>query len=42
MVETYDHFKGIKMNERDTKPELTMYVILGASDYLKIKVSESR
>ena len=33
MMETYDHLKGIKMNERDTKPELPIHVILGASDY---------
>ena len=25
------------MNERDTKPELPIHVILGASDYMKIK-----
>ena len=37
MIETYDHLKGIKMNERDTKPELPIHVILGASDYMKIK-----
>ena len=38
MIETYDHLKGIKMNERDTKPELPIHVILGASDYVKIKM----
>ena len=37
MIETYDYLKGIKMNERDTKPELPIHVILGASDYVKIK-----
>ena len=38
MIETYDYLKGIKMNERDTKPELPIHVILGASDYVKIKM----
>ena len=38
MIETYDHLKGIKMNERDTKPELPIHVILGACDYAKIKM----
>ena len=38
MIETYDHLKDIKMNERDTKPELPIHVILGASDYVKIKM----
>ena len=38
MIETYDYLKGIKMNERDTKPELPIHVILGASDYVKTKM----
>ena len=38
MIETYDHLKGIKMNERDTKPELPIHVILGASNYAKTKM----
>ena len=28
------------MNERDTKPELPIHVILGASDYMKIKTKK--
>ena len=40
MIETYDHLKGIKMNERDTKPELPIHVILGASDYVKTKMQK--
>ena len=38
MIETYDHLKGIKMNERDTKPELPIHVILEASDFVKLKM----
>ena len=40
MIETYDHLKGLQMNERDTKPELTIHVILGARDYVKIKMQK--
>ena len=42
MIETYYHMKGIKMNERDTKPELLIHVILGATDYVKIKMKKCR
>ena len=38
MIETYDHLKGLQMNERDTKPELPIHVILGERDYVKIKI----
>ena len=40
IIETYDHLKGIKMNERDTKPELPIHAILGASDYVKTKMQK--
>ena len=38
MEDTYDHLEGIQMNDRDTKPELPVHVIFGASDYVKIKM----
>ena len=40
MVETYDHLKGIPMNERNTKHGLPIHVILGASDHVKIKMQK--
>ena len=40
MIKPYDHLKGIQMNESDTKPELPMHVILGASDCVKIKMQK--
>ena len=40
MIETNDLLKGIKMNERDTKPELPIHVILGTSDYVKVKMQK--
>ena len=40
MIETYDHLKGIKTNERDAKPELSIHVILGTSHFVKIKMQK--
>ena len=33
----YDHLKGIQMEDTDTKDTLPVHLILGASDYAKIK-----
>ena len=41
MIQTYDHLKGIQILKlRDTKLELLIHVILGASDYVKIKIQK--
>ena len=40
MIKTYDHLNSIQMNERDTKPELPTHIILGASNYVKIKTQK--
>ena len=40
MIETYDHLKGIQINERDTKSKLPIHVTLGASDYVKIEMQK--
>lgn len=37
MKDTYDHLKGIQMNEGDTKPELPIHIFLGANDHVKKK-----
>ena len=44
MKETFDHLERIQINEKDTKPELPIHVILGTTNYVKIsmQVSESR
>ena len=42
MIESYDQLKGIQMNEIDAKSELPIHVILGASDYVKIKMESVR
>ena len=38
MIDTHDHLNSIKMNESNTKPELSIHAILGASDYVKIEM----
>ena len=38
MINSYEHLRGIEMNEKDTKPELPIHVILGMSDYARIKM----
>ena len=40
MIETYDHLKGIQMDEKDIKSGLPIHAILGASDYVKIKMQK--
>ena len=47
MIETYNHLKGIQMDERDTKPELpianTCYLRSeGLCENENAKISESR
>ena len=40
IIDQYKHLAGIKINDNDTKPELPIHMILGASDYARIKVAE--
>ena len=40
IIDQYKHLAVINMNGNDTKPELPIQVILGASEYARIKVSE--
>ena len=37
VVKQFDHLKGVKMEDTDDKEELPIHLILGASDYAKIK-----
>ena len=39
-VENYVHFRSIQIDERDEIPELLVHVILGASDYVKMKMQK--
>ena len=40
MLAKYPHLTGIKMNENQTKATLPIHVILGASDFTKIRTQE--
>ena len=42
MIRRYRHLKGVDMEDTDTKSLLPVHVILGASDYAKIKTSTSQ
>ena len=37
VLERYDHLKGVKMDDMDTKDSLPVHLILGVCDYTKIK-----
>ena len=37
---SYQHLKDIKVNDHDTKLELPVHVILGASNYTRIRTQE--
>ena len=39
MIRKFSHLKGIKMTETDTKSELPVHLVLGASEYSRIKTS---
>ena len=40
ILDQYKHLRGVNMNDDDTKPELPINMILGASDYERIIVPE--
>ena len=42
IISKYRHLKGVTMEDTDTKSLLPVHVILGASDYAKIKTRESQ
>ena len=37
VIQKYHHLTGIQMTDRDDKPELPVHIILGVSDYAKIR-----
>ena len=40
LLRTYKHLEGIQMADNGRKPKLPVHLILGASDYMRIKTSE--
>ena len=41
LMEKYTHLRGVYMDDRDTKPQLPIHLVLGASEYARIKTSTS-
>eukprot|EP00794_Sanderia_malayensis_P016265 gene16265-biopygen13818 len=39
LIKTYKYLEGVKMDDTDTKSELPIHMILGASEYSKIKMN---
>ena len=37
VIAKYPHLKGVRVRDRDTKPQLTVHVVLGARKYARIK-----
>ena len=42
LIQRYPHLRGVRMKDTDTKSQLPVHVILGASDYAKIKTQEAQ
>ena len=40
VLRQHQHLRDIKMNDTDAKAELPIHLILGASEYTRIKVQE--
>lgn len=40
LLNTYKHLEGVEMLDHDRKPKLPIHLILGASDYMRIKTGE--
>ena len=41
LMEKYTHMRGVYMDDKDTKPQLPIHLVLGASEYARIKTSTS-
>ena len=39
LIHSYPHLKGVRMNDTDTKAQLPVHLIPGASEYAKIKTN---
>ena len=36
----YPHLKGVELRDLDSKPQLTVHIILGAGKYARVKVAQ--
>ena len=41
LINKYKHLSGVHMDDKDTKPQLPIHLMLGASEYSRIKTSTS-
>lgn len=41
LINKYTHLSGVHMDHNDTKPELSIYLVLGASEYARVKMTTS-
>lgn len=39
LMERYAHLRGVYMDDKDTKPELPIHLVLGTSEYARLKNS---
>ena len=41
LINKYTHLSGVHMDDNDTKPQLPIHLVLGASEYARVKTSTS-
>ena len=41
MIAKYPHLEGVELRDRDTKPRLTVHIILRAGEYARVKTETS-
>jgi hypothetical protein len=42
LLEKYNHLKGAKFDDRDSRPQIPIHIVLGASDYAMIKTTTAQ
>ena len=42
LVEKYSHFKSVKVNDNNDRPQFPIHVVLGASKYATIKTTTAQ
>ena len=42
LLSKYSHLKGVKIEDNDTRPQIPIHVVLGASEYATIKTSTTQ
>ena len=42
LLSKYNHLKGVKIKDNDSRPQIPIHVVLGASEYATIKTSTAQ